>query len=234
MFTGLIQTVGEVISAEPTTPGISAGSISDGPVRLIVQPGVWDYRPSPGDSIAVSGCCLTVADQVGADRRIAFDVVPQTLRLTTLGGLLAGSRVNLEHAARLDTLMGGHLVQGHIDGLGRVVGVENSLRGGVSGAGDWEGVEGGEYCLRIAPARGLMEFVVPKGAVTVMGVSLTLAEVDPHGGTDGNGEFQVALIPSTLQETTLGELVVGDAVNLEMDVTAKTVVHWLKNFGQGR
>ena len=218
MFTGLIQTVGEVISAQPTT------SDSDSPVRLVVQPGAWDYRPNPGESIAVNGCCLTVADQVGADGAIPFDVVPQTLRLTTLGGLLAGSRVNLEHAARLDTLMGGHLVQGHVDGLGRVTGVENGLQGG----------EAGEYRIRIAPASGLMEFAVPRGSVTVMGVSLTLAEVDPHGGAEGTGEFEIALIPTTLAQTTLGELVVGDEVNLEMDVTAKTVVHWLKNFGQGR
>ena len=234
MFTGLIQTVAEVISAQPIAPATPTASGLDAAVRLVVQPGAWDYRPNPGDSIAVSGCCLTVADHVEADRRIAFDVVPQTLRLTTLGDLLAGSKVNLEHAARLDTLMGGHLVQGHIDGLGRVVGVENNLRGGVSGERDGEGVEGGEYRLRIASAPGLMEFVVPKGSITVMGVSLTLAEVDPHGGAEGNGEFEVALIPTTLRETTLGELVVGDMVNLEMDVTAKTVVHWLKNFGQGR
>jgi riboflavin synthase len=226
MFTGLIQTVGEVLSLKPTLSDVA------GPARLTIRPRGWDYRPRPGDSIAISGCCLTVAGPVGADGSVPFDVVPQTLRLTTLGGLKAGSRVNLEHAARLDTLMGGHLVQGHVDGLGRVVGVQDTLTGGERGVEG--GGEGGEYRLRIAPAAGLMEFAPPKGSVTVAGVSLTLAEVEPHGGDEGTGAFEVALIPTTLEETTLGELVVGDEVNLEMDVTAKMVVHWLKNFGQGQ
>ncbi len=220
MFTGIIQTVAEVASldlAPPQTPG---------PARLTVRARTWDHRPKPGDSIAVNGCCLTLAD-AAQDGLLAFDVIPQTLALTTLGGLKAGSRVNLEHAARLDTLMGGHMVQGHVDGLGRVVGVRDTL-----GLG-----EGGEYRLEIAPAAGLMEFAIPKGSVTVAGVSLTLAAVEPKGGPNsgphGTGTFEVALIPVTLEETTLGDLVVGDAVNLEMDVMAKTIIHWLQHYGQG-
>ncbi|MCH7790862.1 MAG: riboflavin synthase [Planctomycetes bacterium] len=203
MFTGLVQTTGEVVAIERIGGGL----------RLVVRAHRWDYRPQPGDSIAVSGCCLTVADHPGREGEIPFDVVPETLRLTTLGGLVVGSRVNLEPSATLETLVGGHLVQGHVDGLGRVVAVER----------------GEEYRVRIAVPDGLMEFAPPKGSVSVAGVSLTLAAVDPAAGA-----FEVALIPTTLEQTTLGELKVGDLVNLEMDAMTKAVVHWLKNFGPGR
>lgn len=183
-------------------------------LRLVIDPGAWQHRPSAGDSICVSGVCLTVVE-VAAENggaRWAFDAVAETLAKTTLGRLRVGSVVNLEHAATPTTLMGGHVVQGHVDGVGVVESV----------------VTDGEYRVRLRPAAGLMEYMVPKGSVCVEGVSLTLAQVRA-------GEwFEVALIPVTLEKTTLGDLRAGDAVNLEADVFAKTVVNWMRNYaGRG-
>jgi riboflavin synthase len=138
----------------------------------------------------------------------AFDVVPETLSKTSLGRLRAGAAVNLEHAATPTTLMGGHVVQGHVDGVGVVESV----------------VTEGEYRVRVRPPAGLMEYMTPKGSICVEGVSLTLAAVEPREW------FEVALIPVTLEKTTLGSLRAGDPVNLEADVFAKTIVHWLKHY----
>ncbi len=205
MFTGLVQAVGRVAAIEPNARG----------VRLTVDLGAWGHRPGLGDSISVSGCCLTVAAAGGAS--VSFDLVPETLSKTTLGGLRPGSRVNLEHACRADALMGGHIVQGHVDGVGEVVRVQDNPE-------DWRVVvrpPGGP--------RGFMEWVSPKGSVTIEGVSLTVAELDVE-----RGEFGVALIPVTLEATTLRDLRAGSAVNLEGDVIAKTVVHWMRHYaGRG-
>ena len=201
MFTGLIQAVGKVAAVEPRPAGL----------RLLIDPGGWGHLAGEGESIAVSGCCLTVAAAGGTGGTWAFDVIPETLAKTTLGKLRAGSRVNLEHAATPATLLGGHVVQGHVDGVGVVESVATA----------------GEYRVRVRPPSGLMEYMTPKGSVCIEGVSLTIAEVQPREW------FEVALIPVTLVKTTLGDLKAGESVNLEADVFAKTVVHWLKHYGAG-
>jgi riboflavin synthase len=198
MFTGLVQAVGTVVHIEPSAHG----------VRLAIDPRPWAHQPSPGDSISISGCCLTVA-ALPSGGLWAFDAIPETLSKTILGGLREGSKVNLEHAATPTTLMGGHIVQGHVDGVAEVVAVQKSP----------------EYRIRICPPAPLMEFIAPKGSVCVDGVSLTVAGLDPHGGW-----FEVALIPTTLDRTTLGALKPGDRCNLEADAMAKTIVHWLKHY----
>lgn len=194
MFTGIVEAVG-IIAGIESRPGC---------VRIVVDPGGLAAKSRKGDSICVSGCCLTVAEELrGAG--FAFDVVPETLRKTTLGGLRVGSRVNLEASATIGKLLGGHLVQGHVDGIGTVLQVLNS----------------GECRIRIAPPESLMRFVIPKGSIAVDGVSLTVAEVSPAGKW-----FEVALIPTTLEMTTLGSLREGSLCNVETDIIARTVIHW--------
>ena len=178
--------------------------------RLVIDPGAWAHGSARGDSISVSGCCLTLA-QGPAGGHLSFDAIPQTLRMTTLGALAPGDEVNLERALTAASLLGGHFVQGHIDGVGEVLGV----------------VRGGEHRVRIRPPEGVMRYLAPKGSVCVDGVSLTIAELDPRGGW-----FEVALIPTTLEVTTLGSLGEGSRVNLEADMIAKTVVHHLEHFGR--
>jgi riboflavin synthase len=199
MFSGIIQTTGRVVGIRPTPAGR----------RIEIDPGAWGRHPGVGDSICVAGCCLTVAAAAGADGVLAFDAIPETLAKTTLGRLATGDRVNLEPAVTAATSMDGHTVQGHVEGVGQVVGV----------------VREGEYRVRIAAPAGLMPCIVPKGSVGVDGVSLTVAEVSP-----GEGWFEVALIPTTLDRTTLGGLRVGSGVNLETDVLARTVVHVLRHY----
>lgn len=216
MFTGLIQRVGEVVSAEKTERG----------VRLIVRAEPFGVTPAPGDSIAVNGVCLTVAASGGAESGgtesggsggdacdwsagIAFDAVSETLRRSSLGGLGVGSRVNLEHAARADTLLGGHIVQGHVDAVGEVEAVQSDPE-------DWR--------VRIAVPAETMAAIAPKGSVTVEGVSLTVAE--SHASA-----FVIALIPTTLEKTTLDTLKPGDRVNVETDIIARQVLHALRATG---
>lgn len=199
MFTGLVQWKGTVSSVDPTARG----------VRLAVDLGGWGHRPEVGESISVNGCCLTAASVEGA--RVWFDVVSETLSKTTLGSMGAGGRVNLEHACRADALMGGHIVQGHVDCVGEVARVQADPE-------DWRVV--------VRAPRAFMEWVSPKGSVTMEGVSLTVAALDVE-----RDEFGVALIPVTLEQTTLGGLRAGSRVNLEGDVIAKTVVHWLRHYG---
>ena len=192
MFTGLVQAQGALADSTPTDAGR----------RLVIDTGDWGYRPDPGDSVAVSGCCLTVV--VADGPRLSFDAIPETLAKTTLGGLAPGDRVNLEHAVTASTLMGGHFVQGHVDGVGEVTKI----------------VTEGEWRVRVQPPADLMRFMIPKGSVTIAGVSLTIADLD-----HAEGWIEVALIPETLERTTLGGLAVGDGVNLEADMLVKTVVH---------
>lgn len=174
---------------------------------------------APGESISVSGCCLTVAAVVGVGGgggEIAFDVIPETLARTTLGRLRAGDRVNLERSLRAGDRLGGHMVQGHVDSVGEVVaGVAGELGAGEAAA-PGEGVR-----LRIGASPEVMEFVTPKGSITVDGVSLTVA-------ASAREWFEVALIPETLARTTLAALKPGDHVNVETDVLARTVIHWMK------
>lgn len=203
MFTGIVQHVGRVLLAEPSTGG----------VRLRVDPLGWSHAPAPGDSIAVAGCCLTMIHGAAAGV-LEFDVVPETLAKTTLAGWREGRRVNLEHAATPATLLGGHIVQGHVD----AVGVVTSSQDGPEG---WR--------LVVSCPADLMACMTPKGSIAIDGVSLTIASVD-----GGASSIVMALIPTTLERTTLGALRAGDAVNVEADVLAKTVVQYLRSFaGRG-
>ncbi len=196
MFTGLVQAVGTVAAAA-VQPG------GEGVLRLEIDAGSWPHRPAAGDSIAVDGCCLTVAETPTGANRLVFQAVPQTLRLTTLGRLKAGDRVNLEHAATPSTLLGGHMVQGHVDGIGTVSRVDR----------------GGDYRIAIRVPAGVEPFMLARGSVCIAGVSLTLA-----GVTHGGSEIEVAVIPTTLGMTTLGGLNAGSLVNIEADATTKAVV----------
>ena len=190
MFTGLVEEVGDVIGLEDGRLTVSA--------RIVVEDGAL------GASIAVNGTCLTVVER-GAER-LGFDLGPETLARTALGELGAGDRVNLERPLRLGGLLGGHLVQGHVDGVGTVTAL----------------VRDGETArLRVEwqdPA--LARLLIPQGSVTVDGVSLTVAALDDSG-------FEIMLIPHTLVQTTLGILKPGRRVNLEMDMIGKYVQRFL-------
>lgn len=190
MFTGIVEEVGEVRRLERT-----------GPVaRLEVAARVTTEGTAVGASVAVSGACLTVVER--RPEGFAFELGPETLARTTLGGLRAGDPVNLERPLRLGGTLGGHLVLGHVDGVGRVVAVtrvESTAR------------------VRIAlPGPELAPLLIPQGSVAVDGVSLTVAAL-----TDG--AFEVMLIPHTLAVTTLGRLVPGQPTNIEVDVIGKYV-----------
>ena len=164
--------------------------------RLVVETAL---AARVGDSVAVDGVCLTVVD--AAAGALSFDVVPETLARTALGELAAGSPVNLEPALRAGDALGGHIVQGHVDGVATVAAVTP---------------EGDGRRLRFAAPPDLLRYVVEKGSVAVQGTSLTVAAVD-------GGGFEAALIPHTLAATTLGTLAPGRRVNVEVDVLAKYV-----------
>lgn len=194
MFTGLVQAMGEVVEASTGPSGL----------RLrILAPG---WNPADGDSICVSGVCLTQAKPASSGI-LTFTAVPETLAATTLGTLRPGRRVNLERSLAVGDLMGGHTVQGHIDAVGTVDRVTPSP----------------DYRIFIRPPAPFMKFVVPKGSIAVDGVSLTIAGVEPD-------TFNIALIPTTLEKTTLSALQPGDRCNLESDILARTIVHYLEHF----
>ena len=187
MFTGLIEDVGRIARVSPRS----------GSKRITVATALAGQGTGEGDSIAVDGVCLTVA-ALGADRFDA-DVVQETLNRTTLGRLRAGQTVNLERSVRLGDRMGGHLVQGHVDGI---VSVSELRR------------HGDDHRLRFELEPALAKYVAMKGSVALHGVSLTVAGVGP-------GWFEVVLVPFTLDATTLSGLRVGDRVNVEVDVVAR-------------
>jgi riboflavin synthase len=189
MFTGIVRELGLVEAVDGGVDG----------VRLRVRAPQAAAQASVGDSVALNGVCLTVTDV--EDERLAFDAVPETLARTTLGRLRPNTEVNVEPALRAGEPLGGHIVQGHVDGVGRVV------RLTPEGAGNRMEVE--------APA-DILRYCVEKGSICAEGVSLTVAGLGPE-------TFAVALIPHTLEMTTLGRLVPGDEVNLEVDVLAKYV-----------
>jgi len=191
VFTGIVQAVGRIASATPHGDG----------VRIAVEAAALGVDGvKAGDSIAVAGCCLTV---VAVERdRLCFDVSAETLACTT--GLDRTGRVNLEPALRLSDRLGGHLVSGHVDGIGSVIRAE------VVGA------DNGSRLLEIEAPVALLRFIAPKGSVAVDGVSLTVNTVAP-------GHFAVNLIPHTLMVTTLRELTRGARVNLEVDLVARYV-----------
>lgn len=141
-----------------------------------------------------------------------FDVIEESIAKTKLGDLIEGSRVNLETSCTPTTLLGGHVVQGHVEGVGEVVRVES----------------GESYEVTIKPPGGLMPCITPKGSITLDGISLTIAGVDVSGET-----FHVALIPTTLNDTTIGDAKVGEGMNIETDIMARTVVHYLHYFSSG-
>jgi riboflavin synthase len=194
MFTGIVRERGRVAAVRGGAEGM----------RLVVLAPETMRASSRGDSVAINGVCLTVTDR--HDGTLAFQAVPETLERSTLGGLEPGAEVNVEPALRAGEPLGGHIVQGHVDGVGRVRSSE------AEGHGRRVWVD--------APAE-LLRYTVEKGSITVEGVSLTVAAVDDTG-------FAVALVPHTLELTTLGELGRGDEVNLEVDVLAKYVERLLR------
>jgi len=198
MFTGLVESLGRVADVVPEPPG----------VRLVVDAGEIAAAATLGESICVSGCCLSV---VGIDgSRLAFQLGPETLARTSLGRVVAGDAVNLERSLRLSDRLGGHLVTGHVDGRGSLVARQ---------------VEGDWVTCRFSAPPALLAQMAAKGSVAIDGVSLTLVDVTPAW-------FSVALIPHTLAVTTLGRLAEGDPVNLETDLVFKYVARWLA--GPGR
>jgi riboflavin synthase len=190
MFTGIVEELGEVVRLTDTG-GDSAVIAVRGP--LVTS------DAGHGDSISVNGVCLTVIDNV--DGVFTADVMGETLRRSSLGALEVGSPVNLERAAALGSRLGGHLVQGHVDGVARIVSREP--------AADWE-------VVRFSLPTELARYVVEKGSITVDGISLTVMAVDDE-------TFSVGLIPTTSKLTVLGSKGAGDPVNLEVDVIAKYV-----------
>ena len=198
MFTGIVEELGEVVSVEHV----------GGTARITVRGPQVTSDARPGDSIAVNGTCLTVTGLSGGD--FTADVMAETLRRTGLGGLAPGSPVNLERSLRVGDRLGGHLVQGHVDGVGTVTSRVTGER--------WD-------LVRIAVPPGLARYLVEKGSVAVDGVSLTVSALG--GGTDEQAWFEVSLIPATLAATTLGRLQPGAGVNLEADVIGKYVERML-------
>jgi riboflavin synthase len=195
VFTGLVGDLGTVATVDRTTDGarLSFESALTGELR-------------EGDSVAVNGVCLTAIGLTtgsagGARPRFGADAMAETLRRSSLGELEAGDRVNLELALRAGDRLGGHIVQGHVDGVGVVAAVRD---------------EGFARVVTVDAAPGVLRYVVEKGSIAVEGVSLTIARIDEES-------FDVSLIPETLERTTLGVLRMGRQVNLEVDVLAKYV-----------
>ena len=190
MFTGIVEERGVVREIGPTRLSVGCRTVTS--------------DAAPGASIAVNGACLTVVDR--SNDHLAFDLSEETVRRTSFARLREGDPVNLERALTLSTRLGGHLVQGHVDGLGEVTGLHAT-----DGDGAW---------LTVLAPSDLAPYLVVKGSIGVDGVSLTIAERDRES-------FTVALIPHTLEVTTLGSARVGDPVNLEVDVIAKYVEAWV-------
>ncbi len=194
MFTGIVEELGRIAHIE---------SLPDA-AKLKIEGAVVVSDVKEGDSIAVNGVCLTVVD-LGANYFTA-DVMAETLNRSSLSKVAIGSKVNLERAARLDSRIGGHLVQGHVDAVASVLAIEPNVH--------WT-------LIRFTLPVDLAKYLVEKGSITVDGVSLTIVEA-------GSDYFSVSLIPTTLEHTTLGGLTVGDIVNLEVDVIAKYVERLMK------
>jgi riboflavin synthase len=195
MFTGLIEDIGRIEAVD---------SGADGATLRIATPLAGEIEP--GDSVAVAGACLT-ATAVDADGFSAA-AMNQTLEITALGALRAGSRVNLELAMRASDRLGGHILQGHVDGVGEVIAVEG---------------DGFARRLRVGLAPGLLRYAVARGSIALDGVSLTISDL-------GESWAEVSLIPETLERTTLGELEPGCTLNVECDVVAKYVERLVSPF----
>ena len=193
MFTGIVEELGHLVSREELTDA----------ARLVIEGVTVTSDARHGDSIAVNGVCLTVVE-VLAGGRFSADVMRETLERSSLAALRAGSAVNLERAAALGSRLGGHIVQGHVDGTGEVLARTPGAH--------WE-------VVRIGLPASLARYVVEKGSIAVDGISLTVSAV----GRDPGDFFEVSLIPTTLESTTLGRTGLGAPVNLEVDVIAKYV-----------
>lgn len=205
MFTGLVEAVVPVLEFHPR--GTGAALVLPCP-QLEPEQVPWDA--APGDSVSCSGCCLTVArvDEGPGGARMTFELSAETLSLTWLGEARPGRQVNLERALRLQDRLGGHLVSGHVDGLGRVEAVADP------GDGGWR--------VTFSAAAGFARWLVQKGSVTVDGISLTV--VDPRPAPEGDRTwFDVAVIPETLQRTSLGQAAPGTPVHLEGDLVGKWI-----------
>ncbi len=187
MFTGLVREVGEVGWLRRT----------DQAVQLLIQAPRIAARIRTGESVAVNGCCLTVTAH--RDKQLMFDLLQESLDRTNLGGLRPGSPVNLERALRVDSRLGGHFVQGHVDCTAAVLAIEE---------------KGPDLRLDIALPADFARYAAFKGSVAVNGVSLTIAALEEN-------QFTIWVIPHTLENTNLGDLEVGDSVNLEFDILAK-------------
>ena len=194
MFTGIVEELGEVVAQE---------DLGDA-TRMTISGPLVTSDAGHGDSIAVNGVCLTVVD-VLPDGRFSADVMAETLHRSSLRALAPGSPVNLERAAAVNSRLGGHIVQGHVDGTGMVIARSPSQH--------WE-------IVRIGLPREISRYVVEKGSITVDGISLTVSALADEDDTEW---FEVSLIPTTLALTTLGRAAVGTPVNLEVDVIAKYV-----------
>lgn len=211
MFTGIIKEIGTVTGSHLTDAGVP-----DGNIRLTFHAPLSVRGTSLGDSIAVNGACLTVTD-LSTPEHFSVDVMPESLRLTTLGTLRVGSTVNLETALPANARLDGHIVQGHVDGVARLE----------------ERVDGENWTdLRFSLPQDLSRYVAHKGSISVSGVSLTVTGVsvpEPLMAQQATSNaarqpwFSVSLIPTTLAHTTLGSLSTGDRVNIEVDVIAKYV-----------
>ncbi|MFI6936010.1 riboflavin synthase [Streptomyces sp. NPDC050287] len=199
MFTGIVEELGEVTAVE----------ILDDASRFRLRGPVVTKGAQHGDSIAVNGVCLTVVEHEGDE--FTADVMAETLKRSSLGALTVGSRVNLERPMAVGARLGGHIVQGHVDGTGTVLEREPSEH--------WE-------IVKISLPADLTRYVVEKGSITVDGISLTVVDAGPD-------HFTVSLIPTTLDLTTLGRKQPGDPVNLEVDVIAKYVERLMTRQGAG-
>lgn len=206
MFTGIVEELGEVIAKED--PADAA--------RFVIRGPIVTADAGHGDSIAVNGVCLTVVE-VLPDGQFSADVIAETLDRSSLQALSVGSRVNLERAAAVNSRLGGHIVQGHVDGTGRVVSRTPSQH--------WE-------VVRVTLPAPLSRYVVEKGSITVDGISLTVSGLGERDETTDSDWFEVSLIPTTLAMTTLGTAPVGTPVNLEVDVIAKYVERLLSAKGK--
>jgi riboflavin synthase len=206
VFTGIVEELGEVVATEEF-PGAA---------RLTVRGPLVTAGAAKGDSIAVNGVCLTVTDF--ADGTFSADVIGETLSRSSLGSLATGSPVNLERPMRLDSRLGGHIVQGHVDGTGTIA---ERRPGDV---------------VRVSIPAPLSRYVVEKGSIAIDGISLTISALGtgPGPGNSGTHWIEVSLIPETLARTTLGRKQPGDPVNLEVDMIAKYVERLLGAGGPQR
>ncbi|MBK8915921.1 MAG: riboflavin synthase [Phycisphaerales bacterium] len=202
MFAGIVEGIGRVAGVGQAPPPAATAPASAAPsaTRLRIDLGPLADGLTHGASVAISGACLTVCDLAGPV--VGFDVVPETLRLTNLGALRPGDRVNIERSLRAGAPIDGHFVQGHVDAVGELTHIDHT---------------GDDYKLRISHPDAISAFIVRKGSIALDGVSLTIVDAEPRS-------FSVVIIPVTWRRTTLGTRRPGDRLNIETDVLARLVI----------